>query len=98
MQEKSANNFTPFNREEENLTTSKRPQRAKRSLTDWRQLYEQKPNKINPSFTVYPFTAEGERARCSMTGQCIRNKRNYNTAKAKSFAGDHSNDSRNSKR
>jgi len=33
-----------------------------------------------------------------MTGQCMRSKRNYNTAKAKSFAGDHSNDSRNSKR
>lgn len=48
--------------------------KAKRSLTDWRQLYSRNNNKIIPRHTVYPATADGDRIRCSMTGQCNRRK------------------------
>jgi hypothetical protein len=57
-------------------------------LTDWRQLYQKNPNKIQPRVTVYPSTADGFRTRCSMTGQCQRSRKAYTAAKASSTAGD----------
>ena len=60
--------------------------KAKRSLTDWRQLYSRNQNKVIPRHTVYPATADGVRIRCSMTGQCNRRKA-YSTTKSTGFQG-----------
>lgn len=42
--------------------------KPKRSLTDWRQLFEKKNNKISPNKTYSPSTADGFRIRYAMTG------------------------------
>jgi len=61
--------------------------KAKRSLTDWRQLYSSTKSKIIPH-TVYPFTAEGDKRRCSVTGHCSRNRKALTDVKGQSFQGD----------
>lgn len=80
INEKSTSTYTPFYRDEDDPHSRQYDHRAKRSLTDWRQLY-QKTAKINPKVTLYPSTAEGFRPRCSVTGQCQRSRKAYTAAK-----------------
>ena len=79
IHDKLSHEAFPFNREEAGAAERKMQSRAKRSLTDWRQLYSRNQNKIIPRHTGYPATADGQRIRCTMTGQCNR-KRVYSSA------------------
>jgi hypothetical protein len=95
--EKSAQHVSPFHQEEFFALHAKTKSRAKRSLTDWRQLYNKNQNKIIPRHTVYPATADGVRFKNSMTGQGNR-RRVYSTVKSKSFQGERTLETRQWKR
>lgn len=96
VQEKSTSYVSPFQNEVA-TTVGRGRNRAKRSLTDWRYLYSKNHNKIVPSHTVYPATPDGDRIRCTMTGQCNRRKV-FSSAKSKSFNGDRNFETRQSRR
>ena len=88
IHEKKNENQSPF--KEETAVVHSRSNKAKRSLTDWRQLYHKNDHKIIPRHTVYPATADGERIRCAMTGQCNRRKIHSSTFEKTALGGERS--------